>query len=614
MPIDLTPTDRFANRHIGPSPEEIRQMLGALGASTLDDLIDQAVPDSIRLGRALDLPEARTERQLLLDAAALADQNEVFRSYIGMGYSGTVTPPPIQRNILENPSWYTQYTPYQAEIAQGRLEALLNFQTMLIDLTGLEIANASLLDEGTAAAEAMMMVRRVVKKKTADTFFVSEACHPQTIEVVKTRAVPMGVNVVVGDHRDFTFDDSVFGALIQYPTSDGGILDYAAFCEAAHANKALVVAAADLLSLTLLTPPGEFGADVAVGNTQRFGVPMGFGGPHAAYFATRAKYKRQVPGRMIGVSVDRDGNQALRMALQTREQHIRRDKATSNICTAQVLLSIMASMYGVYHGPNGLTAIATRVHDLTKTLAAGLAQQGHSLRFADYFDTLRLDLAELDAEAIRERAEAARINLRYYADGSIGLALDETTTATDLADVLTVFATSDDVPSVADLTAQFESGYAGAFGRTSDFMTHPVFNSYHSETELMRYMHKLSSRDLSLTSSMIALGSCTMKLNAAAELMPVTMTGFNQLHPFAPKAQAKGYYAMFEQLETWLAEITGFAGVSLQPNSGASGEYTGLLTIRAYHEANGDTHRTICLIPDSAHGTNPASAVMAGMK
>ncbi|MEM8602052.1 MAG: aminomethyl-transferring glycine dehydrogenase, partial [Bacteroidota bacterium] len=397
-------------------------------------------------------------------------------------------------------------------------------------------------------------------------------------------------------------------------TTDGGILDYAAFCEAAHANTALVVAAADLLSLTLLTPPGEFGADVAVGNTQRFGVPMGFGGPHAAYFATRAKYKRQVPGRMIGVSVDRDGNQALRMALQTREQHIRRDKATSNICTAQVLLSIMASMYGVYHGPNGLTAIATRVHDLTKTLAAGLTQQGHSLRFGDYFDTLRIDLADLDAETVRTRAEAARINLRYYADGSIGLSLDETTTAADLADVLAVFATSDDVPSIADLTATLDSGYAGAFARTSEFMTHPVFNSYHSETELMRYMHKLSSRDLSLTSSMIALGSCTMKLNAAAELMPVTMTGFNQLHPFAPKEQAKGYYAMFEQLETWLAEITGFAGVSLQPNSGASGEYTGLLTIRAYHEANGDTHRTICLIPDSAHGTNPASAVMAGMK
>jgi len=612
MPIRLRSTDRFVDRHIGPSEADIQSMLETIGVDSLESLIDETVPASIRMNGDLDLPAALTETALLERARELADRNEWFRSYIGMGYHGTVTPPVVQRGILENPSWYTQYTPYQAEIAQGRLEALLNYQTVVMDLTGMEIANASLLDEGTAAAEAMMMFHRQTKRSGRNRFFVSEACHPQTIAVVEARAIPLGIEVEVGDHRDFSFPEDCFGALVQYPASDGEVFDYSAFCEAAHANKAFVVVAADLMSLTLLQAPGEFGADAAVGSTQRFGVPPGFGGPHAAYFGTKESFKRQVPGRIIGVSVDADGNPALRMALQTREQHIRRDKATSNICTAQVLLAVIASMYAVYHGADGLKAIATRIHDMTRLLAQGLSDAGISVRHTDYFDTIRVD--GLDEEAVRERAQAKRINLRYFEDGSVGLSLDETVTANDLADLFAVLGVENGAATVDRLASSMDSGYTGALPRQSAFMTARVFDEHRSEAALTRYMHHLSTKDLSLTTSMIALGSCTMKLNAVAELMPITMPAFNQLHPFAPADQANGYHEMMDELRTWLNEITGFAATSLQPNSGASGEYAGLMVIRAYHESRGEGHRHVCLIPSSAHGTNPASAVMAGMK
>jgi glycine dehydrogenase len=612
MPIRLTSSDRFANRHIGPSDQEIQDMLRVVGAASLDELIDQTVPRSIRMEGSLNLPAALTERELLQRATELAGKNKVYRSYIGMGYSGTVTPPAIQRGIIENPSWYTQYTPYQAEIAQGRLEALLNFQTMIMDLTGMEIANASLLDEGTAAAEAMMMLHRQSKKGHRDHFFISEDCHPQTIAVVETRAIPLGITVVVGDHQTFTFDDSCFGALVQYPASDGAVYNYASFCEQAHANDSFVVVAADLLSLTLLESPASFGADVVVGSSQRFGVPIGFGGPHAAFFATSDKFKRQIPGRIIGVTVDADGKPALRMALQTREQHIRRDKATSNICTAQVLLAVVASMYAVYHGPVGLKAIATRISDATRLLAQALGKLGHQVAHSDVFDTLRVTVSDVDA--IKTRAINAQINLRYFEDGSVGVSLDETVTAKDLADLVEVFGGANGQAVVQTLANELETGYFGSMPRKSAYMTHPVFSSHQSETALMRYMHKLSKKDLSLTTSMIALGSCTMKLNAVAELMPITMPAFNQIHPFAPASQAAGYHEMMAELRTWLSEITGFKATSLQPNSGASGEYAGLLVIRAYHESRGDTGRHVCLIPSSAHGTNPASAVMAGMQ
>ncbi|GIV60599.1 MAG: glycine dehydrogenase (decarboxylating) [Rhodothermaceae bacterium] len=616
MAIDLNFTDRFLHRHLGPSDEEIRQMLDALGLPSLDALVHEAVPEPVRTRRPLDLPPARTEHELLDDLRRIAAKNQVWRSFIGLGYHDTVTPPVIRRHVLENPSWYTQYTPYQAEISQGRLEALLNFQTMVIDLTGFEIANASLLDEGTAAAEAMMMFHRSARGRERNVFFVSEACHPQTLAVVQTRAEPLGIEVVVGDHRAFTFTERVFGALVQYPATDGAIYDYEDFCAAAHAAGAYVVVAADPMSLVLLKPPAAFGADAAVGSTQRFGVPLGYGGPHAAYFATREAFKRQVPGRIIGVSVDADGNPALRMALQTREQHIRRDKATSNICTAQVLLAVMAGMYAVYHGPDGLRRIATRLHDLTRVLARGLEHLGHTLRHDHFFDTLRVDLAPgLTAGRLRERAAARRINLRYYDDGSVGIALNETTRAEDLDDLFAVFAGDRDFDfTAAELAGRMASGYDGPLARTTPYLTHPVFNRYHSETEMMRYLHHLAGRDLSLTHSMIPLGSCTMKLNAAAELMPVTWPAFSRIHPFVPAEQAEGYRVLTEQLAAWLSEITGFPGVSLQPNSGASGEYAGLLVIRAYHASRGEGHRNVCLIPSSAHGTNPASAVMAGME
>ncbi len=601
--------DRFERRHNGPAAEGIQAMLDALGMDSLDTLADSAVPDAIRTEKALDLPAALTEAELLERARSLAEKNSVARSYIGMGYYGTITPPVILRNVFENPGWYTQYTPYQAEIAQGRLEALLNFQTAVADLTGLEIANASLLDEGTAAAEAMSMFFGQARGKRS-TFLVAANCHPQTIAVVQGRAEPIGIEVVVADPTEFAFDDDTFGVLLQYPATDGAVEDYAALCEAAHDAGAYVAVATDLLALTLLTPPGEFGADVAVGNSQRFGVPMGYGGPHAAFFATTDTFKRKIPGRIIGLSVDAHGNPALRMALQTREQHIRREKATSNICTAQVLLAVIASMYAVYHGPDGLAKIARRVHGFTRLLAAGLGRLGHEVVHADYFDTLRIRVDDAD-EAVKH-AVGAGINLRRFEDGTLGIALDETVGMDDINDLLDVFgATSLDTD---ELAGEVSLDYAGAHGRTSAFLTHPNFHRYRSETEMLRYLKKLENRDLSLAHAMIPLGSCTMKLNAAAEMIPVTFPGFSNLHPFAPVSQAQGYHEMMTELGDWLKEITGFAAVSLQPNSGAQGELAGLMTIRAYHRHHGDADRTVCLIPSSAHGTNPASAVMAGME
>ncbi|BAC88187.1 aminomethyl-transferring glycine dehydrogenase [Gloeobacter violaceus] len=610
-------TDRFAGRHIGPDGREVERMLSTLGFESLDALIERAVPAQIRMERPLRLPKGLSEYEVLARLRAIAAQNRVFRSFIGMGYAECITPLVIQRNILENPGWYTQYTPYQAEIAQGRLEALLNFQTMVIDLTGLEIANASLLDEGTAAAEAMAMSFGIKAKGRAKRFFVSEHCHPQTIAIVQTRALPLGIDVIVGDHRAFDFQvQPCFGALVQYPATDGALFDYRAFVEAAHRAGALVTVAADLLSLALLVPPGEFGADIAVGNTQRFGVPMGYGGPHAAYFATRDAYKRQIPGRIVGVSTDAHGQRALRLALQTREQHIRRDKATSNICTAQVLLAVMAGMYAVYHGPVGLRRIAARIHRLTRTLAAGLVRLGHLLGSAPYFDTLRVELNGIDTRTIVERAEARRLNLRVLDERTIGVSLDEATSTRDLEDLLAIFALEGEPDfTIAELAAEVSQVQAPeVFGRQSAYLTHPVFNRYHSETELLRYMRRLESRDLSLTTSMIPLGSCTMKLNATAEMLPVSWPEFAKLHPFVPLSQARGYQILFEQLEAALAEITGFTAVSLQPNAGSQGEYSGLLVIRAYHHSRGEAHRDVCLIPQSAHGTNPASAVMAGMQ
>lgn len=584
-------------------------MLRVTGFDSLDALIDATVPDAIKLDRDLDLPPALSEFQLLKRASEAGSRNKLYRSYIGQGYSNTITPPAILRNVMEDPNWYTQYTPYQAEISQGRLEALLNFQTTVIDLTGMEIANASLLDEATAAAEAMMMMRRLVKKADRNVFFVSSECHPQTIEVVKMRAIPLAIEVRVGNHETFEFAPEVYGVLLQYPNTSGEVCDYEDFCSRAHANDSLVAVAADLLSLTLLTPPGEFGADVVVGNSQRFGVPLGFGGPHAAFFATRESYKRQVPGRIIGVSVDAVGNRALRMALQTREQHIRRDKATSNICTSQVLLAVMAGTYAVYHGPEGLRAIADEIHRKTIALALKLERSGNRVRHEHVFDTLRVDSAD-GTETIRKRALDSEINFRYFEDGSIGIALDEVTSNEDLVDIAKAFG----LELVASDFATYPNSTLGSFTRSSDYLTHPVFHKYRSETELMRYLRRLSSQDLSLTTSMIPLGSCTMKLNAAAELMPVTNPAFNQIHPFVPADQTIGYREITDDLERWLGEITGLPHVSLQPNSGASGEYAGLLTIRAYHLNRNDLHRNICLIPKSAHGTNPASAIMAGMK
>jgi glycine dehydrogenase len=608
-------TGAFAPRHNGPTPDEQQVMLDALGYPTLDAFIDAVVPETIRFRGRLAARAARSEAEVLADLGAIASRNEIWRSYLGMGYHDTLTPTVILRNIMENPAWYTAYTPYQAEIAQGRLEALLNYQTMVADLTGLEIANASLLDEGTAAAESMAMALAVRGGATRTTFFIAEDCHPQTIAVVKARAEARGVTVIVGDALTAAFDASVFGVLFQYPATDGAVHDYRAACERAHAVNALVTVATDLLSLTLLTPPGEWGADVAVGSSQRFGVPMGYGGPHAAFFATRDEFKRQLPGRIIGVSRDADGRPALRMALQTREQHIRREKATSNVCTAQVLLAVMAGMYAVYHGPEGLRRIAERVHGLTAVLASGLERLGLHITHDQYFDTLRVEVGAHGQEDILTAAAAHRINLRVLEPGTLGVALDETVTPADIADLWTVFntGTAPDF-SFDDVAAEVDARFDERFARTSPYLTHPVFSRYHSETEMLRYMHALQSKDFSLVHGMIPLGSCTMKLNATSEMIPVTWPEFGKLHPFAPTAQAAGYTAMFEELERDLADITGFAAVSLQPNAGSQGEYAGLLVIRQYHLARGEAHRDVCLIPQSAHGTNPASAVMAGMR
>ena len=607
----------FVPRHIGPNSDDIQQMLKVLGFSSLDALINQTVPQAIRLNQPLKLPEAESEYAALTWLKKVAAKNQVFRSYIGMGYYDSITPPVIGRNILENPGWYTAYTPYQPEIAQGRLQALLNFQTLIIDLTGLEIANASLLDEATAAAEAMNLSYGVSKNQ-ANAYFVSGDCHPQTIDVLQTRAQPLGIKIIVGDHQTFDFDQPIFGAVLQYPATDGTIYDYRAFIEKAHAKGALVTVAADPLSLTLLTPPGEFGADIAVGSTQRFGIPLGFGGPHAAYFATKEEYKRLVPGRIVGVSKDAQGKPALRLALQTREQHIRREKATSNICTAQVLLAVMASMYAVYHGPAGLKQIAENIHSLTVLLAQGLKRLGYSVVSESFFDTLRVELGTHNLKDILANAEQLQINLRVFDATAVGISLDETTTVDDVLHILAIFAGENELPfSLEEWFSPLLSISPSThlpLPRTSNYLTHPVFNRYHSETELLRYLHKLEAKDLSLTTSMIPLGSCTMKLNATAEMIPVSWEEFGKIHPFAPASQTQGYQILFKQLEAWLAEITGFAGISLQPNAGSQGEYAGLLVIRQYHQSRGEGHRNVCLIPTSAHGTNPASAVMCGMK
>jgi glycine dehydrogenase len=605
--------DVFASRHLGPSSDEVQDMLATLKLGSMEELISSTVPERIRTRRPLNLPQPRGEYALLNELRSIASRNEVWRSYIGLGYHDCITPPVIQRNILENPGWYTQYTPYQAEISQGRLESLLNFQTMVIDLTGLEIANASLLDEATAAAEAMAMCHSL--KNDRNIFFVSETCHPQTIDVVKTRAVPLGIRVIVGNHRTWRFEPGVFGALVQYPATDGSIYDYRAFIEAAHAADALVVVAADLLSLTLLTPPGEFGADVAVGSAQRFGVPLGYGGPHAAFFATRDAFKRHMPGRLVGVSKDAQGRASYRLSLQTREQHIRREKATSNICTAQALLANMAAMYAVYHGPEGLKNIAHHVRRLALVLAAGLRRIGCTVGPEPFFDTLRIELApDRPAQVVTKLARERHINLGPANGQTITVALDETTRTADVAELLHVFNAGRPFDFDIEQLAQDDVAFEAPFKRTTSFLTHPVFNRYHSETELLRYLRKLEGRDLSLTHSMIPLGSCTMKLNATAEMFPVSWPEFSRLHPFAPVEQAEGYQILFHQLEQWLAEITGFSGVSLQPNAGSQGEFAGLMAIRGYHASQGQAHRDICLIPTSAHGTNPASAVMAGLK
>ena len=617
---------KFSDRHIGPKVNNVSEMLKIVKASSVKQLIDETIPAKIHLKNEMNLPVALSESRFIEHMQSVAKKNKNYRTYIGMGYFNTILPGVIQRNILENPGWYTAYSPYQAEIAQGRLEALLNFQTMVADLTGMKIANASLLDEGTAAAEAMGMLlgsrTRAQKKLNVVKFFVSELCYPQTIEIVKTRAVPLGIELIIGNHNDVKLDSSYFGCLLQYPAKHGDVIDYSSFVQMAKENEIGVVVAADLLSLSLLTPPGEWGADVVVGTTQRFGIPMGYGGPHAAYFATFEKYKRSIPGRIIGVSEDADGNRALRMALQTREQHIKREKATSNICTAQVLLAVMAGMYGVYHGEEGLRGMSKKIHSLTSTLSEGLTQLGYHQLNLTYFDTLKIGTGNVSMENIKTYAEDAKINFNYIDDETLSISIDEKDDLQNINDILEVFAKSCNHSDSNDLINEVLSGdYTEAIARIpealyrkSSFMQHEVFNKYHSETEMMRYIKSLENKDLSLTHSMIPLGSCTMKLNAASELFPLSWSEFGNLHPFAPAHQARGYHIMFHELEEMLCEITGFDAMSLQPNSGAQGEYAGLMVIKSYHESRGDVNRNICLIPSSAHGTNPASAVMAGMK
>lgn len=612
MKTILDENQDFIRRHIGPDDVQIGKMLQKLDISSLDELVELAVPQQIRLRDPLGLDRGKAESALLEELSTLAQNNQMYRSYIGLGYAACFTPTVIQRNILENPGWYTQYTPYQAEIAQGRLEALLNFQTLVMDLSGMELANASLLDEATAAAEAMAMMHALQAKNGSDTFFVAQDCHPPTIAVVQTRAEARGWEVVVGDHRTFDFSKPLFGVLLQYPATDGAICDLAPFCDQAHQANALIAVATDLLSLTLLPPPGEWGADVVIGNSQRLGMPMGFGGPHAAFFATREEYRRQVPGRIIGVSEDASGKPALRMALQTREQHIKRERATSNICTAQVLPAVVVSMYAVYHGPQGLRRIAEHIHYLARLLATGALQLGYEVVHSQFFDTvcLRTD----DAQEVVSRAQEAQINLRLVDGQTVGITLDETVRLKDIDGLFNILAAG----RASSLSAnQLELEMVDSemvYRSEGSYLTHPVFNSYHSETEMLRYMRRLEAKDLSLTSSMIPLGSCTMKLNATTEMMPITWPQFAALHPFAPMEQAAGYAVIFAELEHMLAKITGLVGVSLQPNAGSQGEFAGLLAIRAYHLAQGQEQRNICLIPASAHGTNPASAVMAGMQ
>jgi glycine dehydrogenase len=610
---DFLPADSFARRHLGSDASKTAEMLALLGFDSLDALTDAAVPSAIRLPAPLDLPSPAGESAAVEELRGIAGKNYLFRSHLGMGYYDTVTPPVILRNILANPGWYTAYTPYQSEVSQGRLEALLNFQTMIVDLTGMEIANASLLDEGTAAAEAVWMCHTLRKNAQARTVFVSSQCHPQTIAVVQTRAQAHDLRVIVGDTEACDFNEQLFAVLVQVPGTDGTLDDPTAFIEKAHQNGALAIVAADLLALTLIKSPGEMGADVAVGTTQRFGVPMGYGGPHAAYFATRDRFKRSMPGRLIGVSRDAEGNPALRLALGTREQHIRREKATSNICTAQVLLAVMASMYAVYHGPEGLTRIARRTHLFASALAEGLRQLGWQVGPAPFFDTVRVDLGETHASELIELAQSRELNLRVLDEHTITISLDETTT--DLTDLFDIFA-GGNAPAfdLAELAAKAGVELPENLRRTSPFLQAPVFNEHHTETEMLRYIHGLEAKDLSLTTSMISLGSCTMKLNATSEMLALTWPLFAKLHPFAPIEQAQGYAELFAQLEGWLAEITGFATVSLQPNAGAAGEYTGLMTIRGYQQSQGEAGRNVCLIPQSAHGTNPASAAMAGLK
>ncbi|RKU28392.1 glycine dehydrogenase (aminomethyl-transferring) [Candidatus Poribacteria bacterium] len=618
MPNTGNTNTSFSQRHIGPRAEDITQMLNSIGYSSMDAFIEDVIPSDIRAASPLELhidkcngsfSQGLSEFEALDVLNQLASQNKVFRSYIGMGYYNCFVPPVIQRNIMENPGWYTQYTPYQAEISQGRLEALLNFQTMIIDLTGLPVANASLLDEATAAAEAMGMCYANVPQEISRSFFVSKTCHPQTIAVLQTRAEPLGIQLEIGDHQDITFDRPILGAIVQYPASDGVVYNYQQFAEQVHAAGGLFVTASDLLSLLLLKPPGEFGADIVIGNSQRFGVPLGYGGPHAAYLSTHDELKRSIPGRIAGVSQDANGDPAIRLALQTREQHIRREKATSNICTAQVLLAVMAGMYAVYHGPDGLKHIAERVHNYTCMLRSELEKIGYNTGDDPCFDTLCVDVGIEEHKEIRNNANSKMINLRSIDAEHVGISIDETTSQSDIEDLLNLFPIrqpEDNIEKTFEIPSELQ--------RKTPYLTHPVFNSYHSETEMLRYINRLQGKDLSLVSAMIPLGSCTMKLNATTEMVPVTFKEFGGLHPFVPSEQAQGYHTLFKQLESWLAEITGYDAISLQPNAGSQGEYAGLLVIRKYHQNRGDKNRDICLIPTSAHGTNPASAVMAGMK
>ncbi len=613
MSLNIHYQENFKDRHIAPNEADTAAMLETVGVNSVDQLIEQTVPAAIRLKQPLNLPKAKSEVDYLSSLKQTASLNKVFKSYIGQGYYDTITPGVILRNVFENPGWYTQYTPYQAEIAQGRLQALLNFQTMVIDLTGMEIANASLLDEGTAAAEAMFMQYSLRKKEQGNKYFVSEAIFAQTIDILKTRANPFGIELVIGNHETFEPTAEFFGSIVQYPAGNGEVYDYSNFANTLHEQNVKLTVIADLLSLTLLTPPGEWGADVVVGTTQRFGIPMGFGGPHAAFFATKDEYKRSIPGRIIGVTIDSNNNYALRMALQTREQHIRRDKATSNICTAQALLAIMAGFYAAYHGPKGLKLIAERTHGLTISLAESLKAIGYQVSNQAYFDTIEVELGDLK-DAIHKDCLDNNINLNYQGDKAT-ISLDETTNFEDVSLLVRIFskvkAIATDSVVVVD---QVNTTIPTELQRTSEYLTHPVFNSHHSEHEMLRYIKSLETKDLSLCHSMIALGSCTMKLNATTEMIPVTWPEFSKIHPFAPSDQVLGYYTVFDELDKWLSEITGFAAMSLQPNAGAQGEYAGLMVIRAYHQDRGDHHRNIALIPASAHGTNPASAAMAGMK